>query len=259
MEGRGPIRGDEAPRITFRVTVSTSKEPARIAGMFDAIARRYDALNHLLSAGLDRRWRRRAVAAMALGGGERVLDVCCGTGDLAIAAATSASGRPGEIVALDFAGEMLRFAKDKLRRLSLADRVRLVRADATRLPLASSSVDAAMIAFGIRNVVDPSRACRELHRVMRDDGRLMILEFGMPRIPGIRAAYRAYFRHLLPRVGGLVSKHGDAYSYLPASVDEFPPPQAFAAMLAQCGFTGVEHRSMTFGIASIFLGRKPAG
>jgi demethylmenaquinone methyltransferase / 2-methoxy-6-polyprenyl-1,4-benzoquinol methylase len=240
------------------VSVSTSKEPARIAGMFDAIARRYDALNHLLSAGLDRRWRRRAVAAMALRGDERVLDVCCGTGDLAIVAATAASGRPREIVALDFAGEMLRFAGDKLRRRKLDDRVRLVRADATRLPLPPASVDAAMIAFGIRNVVDPSRACRELHRVIRDDGRLMILEFGMPRIPGIRAAYRAYFRYLLPRVGGLVSKHGDAYSYLPASVDEFPSPKAFAGILEECGFTGVEHRTMTFGIASIFLGRKAA-
>ncbi len=238
------------------MSVSTSKEPARIAGMFDAIARRYDALNHILSAGMDRMWRRRGVAALQLTGRERVLDVCCGTGDLSVEAATSTRGQAREIVALDFAGEMLRIAAVKMQRRSLHDRVRLTRADATRLPLAGATMDAAMIAFGIRNVVDPAAACRELHRVLRAGGRLMILEFGMPRIPGVRAAYRAYFRYLLPRVGGLVSKHGDAYSYLPASVDEFPPPSEFAALLERCGFADVEHRDMTFGIVSLFLGRK---
>jgi demethylmenaquinone methyltransferase / 2-methoxy-6-polyprenyl-1,4-benzoquinol methylase len=238
------------------VTVSTSKEPARIAGMFDAIAWRYDALNRLLSVGLDRRWRRRAVAALALTGRERVLDVCCGTGDLAIEAATSAAGRAREIVGLDFAGEMLRFAQPKMRRLALDQRIRLVRGDATRLPLPAESVDATMIGFGIRNVVDHAAACREICRVLRPGGRLMILEFGMPRLPGIRAAYRAYFRYLLPRVGGLVSKHGDAYAYLPASVEEFPAPPEFVKLLERCGFTGVQHRKMSFGIVSLFLAGK---
>ena len=229
--------------------------------MFDAIARRYDALNHLLSVGLDRRWRRRGAAALALSGRERVLDICCGTGDLSIEAATSTHGRARDVVALDFAGEMLRCARLKLQRLALSDRVRLVRGDATRLPLPADSVDAAMIAFGIRNVVDPRGACREIHRVLRAGGRLLILEFGMPRLPGIRTLYRAYFRYLLPRVGGLVSKHGDAYAYLPASVDEFPAPPEFARLLEECGFAEVEHRAMTFGIVSMFLGtafRKPA-
>ena len=223
--------------------------------MFDAIARRYDALNHILSVGLDRRWRRRGVAALALSGRERVLDVCCGTGDLSIEAATSTHGRARDVVALDFAGEMLRCARPKLQRLALSDRVRLVRGDATRLPLPADSVDAAMIAFGIRNVVDPRGACREIHRVLRAGGRLLILEFGMPRLPGIRTLYRAYFRYLLPRVGGLVSKHGDAYSYLPASVDEFPAPPEFARLLEECGFAEVEHRAMSFGIVSMFLGK----
>ena len=223
--------------------------------MFDAIARRYDALNHILSLGLDRRWRRLGVAALALSGRERVLDVCCGTGDLSVEAA---SGRGGarEVVALDFAGEMLRFAHVKLQRLTLTGRVRLVRGDATRLPLGPESVDAAMIAFGIRNVVDHGAACREIHRVLRAGGRLMILEFGMPRLPGISSLYRAYFRYLLPRIGGVVSKHGDAYAYLPASVSEFPSPPEFVRLLESCGFTGVEHRAMTFGIVSMYLGRR---
>jgi demethylmenaquinone methyltransferase/2-methoxy-6-polyprenyl-1,4-benzoquinol methylase len=224
--------------------------------MFDAIARRYDALNHILSIGLDRRWRRRGVAALALSGRERVLDVCCGTGDLSVEAMTSRHGRAGDVVGLDFAGEMLRVARLKMQRLALSGRVRLVRGDATRLPLGPDSVDAAMIAFGIRNVVDPAAACREIHRVLRAGGRLMILEFGMPRLPGVSSLYRAYFRYLLPRIGGLVSKHGDAYAYLPASVNEFPPPPEFARLLEACGFTGVEHRAMTFGIVSLFVGRR---
>jgi demethylmenaquinone methyltransferase/2-methoxy-6-polyprenyl-1,4-benzoquinol methylase len=144
-----------------------------------------------------------------------------------------------------------------MQRLALQDRVRLVRGDATRLPLGDASLDAAMVGFGIRNVVDHGEACREIHRVLRPGGRVVILEFGMPRLPGIRAAYRGYFRHVLPRLGGLVSRHGEAYSYLPASVDEFPPPAEFVRLLEQCGFTDVGHRAMTFGIASTFLGRKP--
>ncbi|HEY7474591.1 MAG TPA: bifunctional demethylmenaquinone methyltransferase/2-methoxy-6-polyprenyl-1,4-benzoquinol methylase UbiE [Vicinamibacterales bacterium] len=240
------------------MTVSTSREPARIAGMFDAIAWRYDALNHVLSVGLDRRWRRRAVAALALTGRERVLDLCCGTGDLAIEAATSAAGRARDIVGLDFAGEMLRFAQPKMRRLSLDRQIRLVRGDATCLPLPAACVDVVMIGFGIRNVIDHTTACREIHRVLRPGGRLMILEFGMPRLPGIRAAYRAYFRYLLPRVGGAVSKHGDAYSYLPASVEEFPAPPEFVKLLEGCGFGNVQHRRMTLGIVSLFFARKPA-
>jgi demethylmenaquinone methyltransferase/2-methoxy-6-polyprenyl-1,4-benzoquinol methylase len=224
--------------------------------MFDAIARRYDALNHILSVGLDRRWRRRGVAALALSGRERVLDVCCGTGDLSVEAVTSGHGRARDVVGLDFAGEMLGVARLKLQRLALSDRVRLVRGDATRLPIGSDSIDAAMIAFGIRNVVDPAAACREIHRVLRAGGRLMILEFGMPRLPGISSLYRAYFRYLLPRIGGLVSRHGDAYAYLPASVNEFPPPPEFVRLLEACGFIGVEHRAMTFGIVSLFLGRR---
>ena len=168
----------------------------------------------------------------------------------------TAADRARDVVGLDFAGEMLRIAHRKMHKLSLQDRVRLVRGDATDLPLGDASVDAAMIGFGIRNVVDYAAACREIHRVLRPGGRLMILEFGMPRLPGIRAAYRAYFRYLLPRVGGLISKHGDAYSYLPASVDEFPPPAEFVRLLERSGFSEVGHSSLTFGIASLFLGRK---
>jgi len=238
------------------VTVSTSKEPARIAGMFDAIARRYDTLNHLLSAGLDRRWRRRAVRALHFRGQERVVDVCTGTADLALEAVAARSGQARDVVGVDFAGEMLRQAREKVRRAGLERRIHLVRGDATRLPLPDRTFDAAMIAFGIRNVLDREAACREFCRVLRPGGRLAILEFGFPRIPGVRALYRAYFQFVLPHVGRVVSRHGEAYSYLPASVAEFPSAEAFAEVLRSSGFTGVEYQSLTVGIVYLYLAKK---
>lgn len=241
------------------MSVSTSKAPARIAGMFDAIARRYDALNHTLSLGLDRRWRRRAIRELRFTGVERVLDVCTGTADLAIEAATASAGRARAVVGVDFAGEMLRLGLAKLHRAGLTDRVQLVRGDATALPVPDASFDAVTIAFGIRNVVDPRRACREFHRVTRAGGSLAVLEFGFPRIPGIRTAYRWYFQHLLPRVGRLVSKHGEAYSYLPASVEQFPSPEAFAAALEEAGYSSIRHIPLTLGVVYLYVARKAQG
>jgi demethylmenaquinone methyltransferase/2-methoxy-6-polyprenyl-1,4-benzoquinol methylase len=234
------------------VTVSTDKTPARIAGMFDAIAWRYDRLNRLLSLGLDRRWRRRAVRELALSGQERVLDVCTGTADLVVEALTSPSGRAREVVGVDFAGEMLRLAAEKVARLNLGSRARFARGDATGLPLAGSTFDAAMVAFGIRNVLDVDAAIEEFRRVLRPGGRLVILEFGMPRIPGIRAAYRAYFRWVLPGIGRRMSQHGEAYSYLPASVEQFPEPEEFATLLRQHGFSEVRAVSLTLGIVYLY-------
>ena len=186
--------------IADRDPLGPDKHPDRIAGMFDAIAPRYDLLNHLLSGGLDVRWRTRAIRALALAGGETVLDLCTGTADLAIAAATSA--RPaGRVVGVDFAGQMLRLGRDKLAQRGLSDRVRLVQGDAMRIPLASGSVDAATVAFGIRNVQEPERAFADVFRVLRPGGRFAILEFGVPRLCGVRQLYLAYFRHILPRIG----------------------------------------------------------
>jgi demethylmenaquinone methyltransferase/2-methoxy-6-polyprenyl-1,4-benzoquinol methylase len=234
------------------VTVSTSREPDRIAGMFDAIAWRYDRLNHLLSVGLDRRWRARAIRELGFGGHERVYDVCTGTGDLAVEAVTSPAGAAREVVGIDFAGEMLKFAVGKASRLGLSGRVRFVRGDATRLPCPDASGDAVTVGFGIRNVADYEAACREFHRVLRPGGRLAILEFGMPRLPGIRGLYRAYFKYVLPRVGGMVSKHGEAYSYLPASVETFPAPEQFVTMLGQIGFTSVRAVRLSLGIVYLY-------
>lgn len=251
---------------------SPDKSPHKIASMFDAIAARYDLLNHLLSAGLDRRWRARAVAELTLAGGERLLDLCTGTADLALAAIESAAGLRGRrphgldgapglsgpvrVIGVDFAGEMLRLAQQKIRARGAADRIALVRGDATMLPLTAGSMDAATIGFGIRNIERPERACAELARVLRPGGRLAILEFGFPTVPGIRALYRLYFRRLLPLVGRAISRHGDAYSYLPASVDAFQTPAAFARLLGSCGFHQVRTVPLTFGIVYLFIARR---
>lgn len=236
------------------------KAPDRIADMFDAIAGRYDLLNHLLSAGLDRRWRARAVRALRLTGCETVLDVCTGTADLAIALANGASGAAAaRVVGIDFAGEMLRHGARKLAARALEDRVYLLRADATRVPLPDASVDAATIAFGIRNVEHPRRALAELHRVVRPGGRIAILEFGMPATPGLRSLYAWYFRRVLPRLGGLISGHGSAYTYLPVSVGDFPSGAAFGALVRDAGFTETSIVRLQLGAVYLYLATRAQG
>ena len=222
--------------------------------MFDAIAPRYDFLNHFLSAGLDRGWRNRAVEALELPDDARVLDVCTGTADLAIATVTLARG--AEVVGVDFSGEMLRLGLAKVRAAALGRRIRLVRGDAARIPVSDRSCDAATIAFGIRNVAEPGRALSEIARVLKPGARLAILEFGQPRIPGIRALYSWYFKYVLPLIGRLVSKHQSAYSYLPASVGTFPPPSEFAATLNATGFSHIQTVPLAFGIVYLFVAER---
>ena len=232
------------------------KQPARIAGMFDAIAPRYDLLNHVLSAGLDVGWRAKAVRSLALRGGETLLDLCTGTADLAIASVTASPGAAA-VVGVDFAGEMLRLGRDKASRRGLGPRIRLIRGDAMRLPLADASVDAATVAFGIRNVEQPEAALADVFRVLRPGGRFAILEFGVPRLPGIRQGYLFYFRHVLPRIGSMVSGHDSAYAYLPASVGSFPEPERVMASLAATGFSQVKADSLSLGIVYLYSASKP--
>jgi demethylmenaquinone methyltransferase/2-methoxy-6-polyprenyl-1,4-benzoquinol methylase len=222
--------------------------------MFDAIAPRYDLLNHVLSVGMDRGWRNRAVDALALPDHARVLDLCTGTGDLALAAVARARG--ASVIGVDFAAEMLRLGLTKVRAASLESRIRLVRGDAARIPVGDATCDAATIGFGIRNVAEPARALAEIARVVKPGGRLAILEFGQPRIPGIRTLYSWYFRYMLPLVGRLISKHQSAYSYLPASVGTFPPPAEFSKILAATGFSHVQAVPLTFGIVYLFIAER---
>jgi demethylmenaquinone methyltransferase/2-methoxy-6-polyprenyl-1,4-benzoquinol methylase len=232
-----------------------SKSPARIAAMFDAIAGRYDFLNHLLSGGIDYRWRKRAIASLQLTGDERLLDLCTGTGDLAIAASRA---RPGaaRVVGVDFAGAMLRVADEKLRRDRRRDRIALVQGDATRIPMAAASVDAVTIAFGIRNVENVAAACAEMHRVVKPGGRLAILEFAVPTMPGWRLVYGWYLKHILPRIGRAVSRHDAAYGYLPASIDAFATPDELVKILRQSGFVTIAAVPLTLGSVCLYTARR---
>ena len=231
--------------------IAVDKTPARIAAMFDSIAQRYDFLNHLLSAGLDQRWRAAAIRAMKLPADARVVDLCAGTGDFAIAAANAASR--AQVVGVDFAAAMLVIGRDKVRHAALDQRVRLVRGDALNIPVRNGWADAATVGFGIRNVVDAGAALRELARVIKPGGRLAILEFGEPVIPGIREIYNWYFRQVLPRLGRLVSHHESAYAYLPASVGSFPRPSTFGAMISSQGFVDVTAVPLTLGIVYLYI------
>lgn len=232
-----------------------SKSPAKIAGMFDAIAGNYDLLNHLLSAGIDRRWRKKAIASLALTGSERVLDLCTGTADVAIAAADA---RPGaaRVLGIDFAGAMLAVGRQKLLTRRLDRQITLAQGDATRIPVADRSVQAVTVAFGIRNVENTAAACAEIYRVLAPGGRIAILEFGIPTLPVIRGAYLWYFNHILPRIGRIVSRHNAAYGYLPASVSAFASPAEFVKILRQSGFVGIEAAPQTLGIVYLYTARR---
>ena len=231
------------------------QDPARIAAMFDRIAARYDLLNRLLSAGLDRRWRARAIAALELTGRETVLDLCTGTADLALAAVRSRKRRAARVVGVDFASRMLHRGQAKLRQARVTE-VRLIRGDALQIPLAAGSVDAVTIAFGIRNVSDPAAVCAEMSRVLRPGGQIAILEFGIPQLPGLRVLYLWYFRRVLPRIGRLVSRHQDAYDYLPESVRTFFSPEAFSDLLRQAGFSVSRPVPLAFGIVYLYVAAK---
>ena len=222
--------------------------------MFDAIAWRYDRLNHLLSAGLDKRWRRRAVRELRLTANDRVIDVCSGTADLAIESVNMSQA--GRVVGVDFSGAMLAIGLQKTRQAGLTSQIALARGDAMALPFGDGVFDAATIGFGIRNVADPLAGCRELRRVLRPGGRLAILEFGMPETPILAALYGWYFRHVLPRIGRLLSRHSDAYEYLPASVAEFPSGTAFVTILRQAGFPAVRCVRLALGAVYLYVAER---
>jgi demethylmenaquinone methyltransferase/2-methoxy-6-polyprenyl-1,4-benzoquinol methylase len=230
---------------------SPDKSPDRIAGMFDAIAPRYDLLNHVLSAGIDRRWRRRMIASLRLTGRETLVDVCTGTADVALEARRGA-GTAARILGVDFAAAMLALGLQKVRSAGEDRHIALVRGDALRIPVGDACADGATVAFGVRNVAAADVACRELARVLRPGGRLAILEFGVPSLPGLRAIYRWYFSNVLPAIGRFVSGHRGAYSYLPASVGTFPPPAEFVELLQQSGFGQVAAVPLTFGIVYLY-------
>jgi demethylmenaquinone methyltransferase / 2-methoxy-6-polyprenyl-1,4-benzoquinol methylase len=225
-----------------------------VRALFDSIAHRYDLLNHLLSAGMDFYWRRRAVRALAESEPQRILDVATGTGDLSIAAVRLG---PQEIVGVDVATHMLARAQQKIRKKGLEGTIRLTEGAAEHLPFDDNAFDAAMVAFGARNFADLGSGLREMVRVIRKGGRVVVLEFSHPHVFPFRQLYFFYFKNILPLLGRLISGSREAYTYLPDTVMQFPEGEAFLQLFRNAGLEPVMQTRLTCGIASLYVGTKP--
>lgn len=219
--------------------------------MFDAIAARYDAMNRILSMGIDQRWRRAAVREANLGPGARVLDVATGTADLALLVARTVED--AVVTGVDPSTKMLERGKEKVASRALEERIELVPGDAEELPFADASFDAALIAFGIRNVPDRVRALAEMARVTRPGGRVVVLELTEPSGGLFAAAARFHIHTVVPVLGALLSGARE-YRYLERSIARFPPPDEFARMMERAGLTSVRATPFTFGVATLFVG-----
>jgi len=231
----------------------TIAQKQAVRDMFNSIAPRYDLLNHLLSAGIDVHWRNKVIRLIKKHPHQQILDVATGTGDLAIAAARL---HPEKITALDISGEMLRYQDLKLKKKNLDHLIETKLGDGELLPFADNTFDVAMVAFGVRNFENLQQGLAEMHRVLKKGGLIVVLEFSKPSHFPVKQLYTFYFKNILPRVGKWVSRSADAYTYLPDSVGHFPSGEAFTAYLSEAGFGQSSHKPLTFGIASIYTGKK---
>lgn len=239
--------------------MTIDKSDTRVRRMFGEIAGRYDFLNHLLSLNTDRYWRWQTVRKVPPRGERPILDVCSGTGDLALAynRAAKQAKLNVAITAADFCPEMLAIGRDKARKLE-ATRIEFIEADTQRLPFPAAHFQIVCVAFGLRNVADTDRGLTEMARVCAPGGRVAVLEFSMPERQPLRGAYGFYFRNVLPRVGQWVSRNGSsAYEYLPASVGEFPQGEQLAQRMQASGLVNVTFTPLTFGVATLYVGIKP--
>jgi demethylmenaquinone methyltransferase/2-methoxy-6-polyprenyl-1,4-benzoquinol methylase len=239
---------------------TVDKSEARIRRMFGEISQRYDFLNHFLSGGTDWYWRWRTVRAAPPRNEAPILDVCTGTGDLALAYWKNGRGKVS-VVGSDFTGEMLIIADGKAAGVATpqAEGVTLgfVQADTQQLPFADGLFQIVSVAFGLRNVTDTARGLREMVRVCQPGGRVVVLEFSLPGNRLLRALYCWYFRNVLPRIGQLLARNSQqAYNYLPSSVSEFPYGERLSALMRECGLKTVTYQPLTFGIATLYIGEK---
>ena len=225
----------------------------QVAEMFDNISKRYDFLNHLLSLGIDKGWRNKVVRMVKADNPTHVLDVATGTGDLAIALS---KGMPGvAIKGADISAGMLEIGKEKVKKGGYTN-VELILGDGENLPFDANTFDAVTVAFGVRNFENLEKGLQDLYRVIKPGGQLVVLEFSQPEKAPFKQLYNFYFKNILPGIGKMVSKDARAYTYLPESVQAFPYGDAFLKKLAASGFTSNTSRTVTFGIASIYQGRK---
>lgn len=236
------------------MNVSTDKSKERIGAMFDSIAHSYDRLNHSLSLGIDRHWRRKVTRMAKRLKARRVLDIATGTGDMAIALARL--GCTEQIVGGDFSENMLAIARTKAAKLDCGRKITFCREDALELSLEDDSFDMTTVAFGARNFADLKRGLEQMRRVTRSGGSVAVLELTIPHNPAIRLLYRLYLHGLLPVIGRLTSKDKCAYDYLPASVEQFPQRERFTEIMSQAGWRNCRYESLTFGIATLYTAEK---
>ncbi len=235
-----------AAQLPDRPATAPSRDPERVRSMFDGISRRYDLANHLLSGGIDFYWRWRAARIVQQWGARRVLDLASGSGDLALAIQKHVP--QAEVTAADFSSEMLARARAK-------GLTRTVVADALALPFEDASFDCVTVAFGLRNMADWAAALREMSRVLRGGGHVLVLDFSMPPMP-LRVAYQFYLHRCLPALAALITQRRDAYDYLAASIEEFPSGAAMTRLIDANGFRGARAISLTGGIATIYTAQR---
>ena len=234
-------------------SAAANEHARRVREMFANIATRYDLLNHLLSANVDKRWRRLVagdVGKLLPPDGAQVLDVACGTGDLSLMLFEMTGAK---VVGSDFCRPMLSVAAKKA---AGTEAVRFIEADALGLPFAKETFDAVTIAFGLRNLASAEQGLKEMLRVLRPGGRLAVLEFSRPVVPGLKLLFNVYFTRLLPWIGGIISGSPGAYKYLPKSVSRFLPQEELAELMREVGFVEVRYENLTGGIAAFHSGTK---
>lgn len=227
---------------------------AFVASMFDNIAPTYDKLNHILSLNIDKLWRTDAINRLAKTQPKVVLDEACGTGDFSILIAQKC--KDAKVIGVDISEGMMEIGRQKVAAEGLADRITMHVDDATQLQMDDNSVDAITVAFGVRNYEQLQKGLNEMCRVIRPCGHTFILELSVPQNKILLWGYKLYFLHILPWIGGLISGNKEAYKYLPASVLNFPKPDAFLQMMYEAGFQECKQKAYTFGLCRLYIGTK---
>lgn len=241
--------------MTVKPYTSEGSKKTQVAGMFNNIAPKYDFLNHFLSMGIDKIWRKRAINLFKGMKEPLILDVATGTGDLAL----EAQRRLGcKVVGVDISTEMLKVAEEKIKKRQLAESISVQEGDSENLPFEDNTFDAVMVAFGVRNFENLNKGLTDMARTLKEGGKMVVLEFSKPAYFPFKQLYLFYFRYILPWLGGIISKDKAAYTYLPESVLSFPDGQRFDEELVKAGMTPVKRYKQTMGIATIYLSEKKA-
>jgi len=225
----------------------------KVEKMFDSIAPKYDLLNKVLSGGIDKRWRKKAIQLLAASKPQSILDIATGTADLALA---SMSLKPQQVVGIDISNNMLEIGREKIRQRNLQHIIRLDQGDSEALPYEENQFDAITVAFGVRNFQNLEKGLKEMLRVLKPGGMVVVLEFSQPTKFPVKQFYSFYSSKILPTIGQLISKERSAYEYLPESVNQFPYGDNFLNILKRCNFTDTKCIPLTFGIASIYTAKK---